>query len=301
VTGVSGSGKSSLIIDTLLPALRDALAGRSPAVPMQGVDHVQRLVEVDQSPLGRTARSNPATYSGLWDIVRKVFAQTREARARGYTPRRFSFNAAEGRCAACQGQGTRRIEMNFLPDVQVVCPECHGARFNPATLEIHFRGRSIADVLDMRIDEAAGFFESFAKLRNSLDVFVEVGLGYLALGQSALTLSGGEAQRVKLATELCKSQQRSTLFLLDEPTTGLHPADVRNLLAILDRLVTQGNTVLVIEHHVEVIAAADWVIDLGPEGGVGGGRIVAEGPPERIAGVAESHTGAALRSLKGEV
>jgi excinuclease ABC subunit A len=301
VTGVSGSGKSSLIIDTLLPALRDAMAGRTAAMQLQGVEHVQRLVEVDQSPLGRTARSNPATYSGLWDIVRKVFAQTREARARGYSPRRFSFNAAEGRCAACQGQGTRRIEMNFLPDVQVVCPECHGARFNPATLEIHFRGKSIADVLDMRIDEAAEFFESFSKLRNSLDVFVEVGLGYLALGQSALTLSGGEAQRVKLATELCKSQQRGTLFLLDEPTTGLHPADVRNLLAILDRLVSQGNTVLVIEHQVEVIAAADWVIDLGPEGGAGGGRIVAEGPPERIAGVAESHTGAALRSLKGEV
>ena len=300
VTGVSGSGKSSLIIDTLLPALREALAGRAPTTPLEGVEHVQRLVEVDQSPLGRTARSNPATYSKLWDFVRKVFAQTREARARGYTPRRFSFNAAEGRCAACQGQGTRRIEMNFLPDVQVVCPECHGARFNPATLEIHFRGKSIADVLNMRIDEATEFFEAFSKLRQALDVFVEVGLGYLALGQSALTLSGGEAQRVKLATELCKSQQRGTLFLLDEPTTGLHPADVRNLLAILDRLVSQGNTVLVIEHQVEVIAAADWVIDLGPEGGAGGGRVVAEGPPERIAGVAESHTGAALRSLKSE-
>jgi excinuclease ABC subunit A len=261
---------------------------------LSGAAGVQRLVEIDQAPLGRTGRSNPATYSGAWDAVRKIFAQTRDARARGYSARRFSFNSPAGRCEVCRGQGTRRIEMNFLPDLQVVCPACRGARFNPATLEILYRGKSIADVLQMRIDEAAEFFANFSKLHALLATFVEVGLGYLSLGQSASTLSGGEAQRVKLATELGQPPQPGTLFLLDEPTTGLHPADIRRLLDILQRLVEQGNTVLVIEHQLDVIGSADWVIDLGPDGGAAGGRIVAAGPPATVAAAPESHTGRAL-------
>jgi len=301
ITGVSGSGKSSLVIDSLVPQVRRMLDRRPRAEPegsplgaLEGIENVERLVEVDQSPLGRTSRANPATYSGMWNWVRRVFAQTRDARIRGYTSRRFSFNVAEGRCPACEGQGTRRLQMNFLPDLFVICPECRGARFNPATLEVRFRGKSIADVLNLRIDEAAEFFENVPQLKGILSTFVAVGLGYLTLGQSALTLSGGEAQRVKLATELGKSQQQRTLFVLDEPTTGLHPADIRKLLEILERLVDQGHSVLVIEHQLDVIAAADWILDLGPGGGADGGRLVGNGPPERIA-QRSTPTGEALR------
>ena len=329
VTGVSGSGKSSLIAGTLTPAVRRALAvchGSASRAKGQnrthtadtavahvaakdadardasdlfdsltGAEQIDRIVEIDQSPLGRTGRSNPATYSGVWNEVRKVFAKTREARLRGYTARRFSFNAKQGRCAECGGQGTKRIEMNFMPDMHVVCSRCKGARFNRQTLAIRFRGKNVADVLAMRIEEAAGFFENFAKLHAILSTFVDVGLGYLCLGQSSLTLSGGEAQRVKLAAELGRSTSGRTLFVLDEPSTGLHAADVEKLISLCQRLVDRQNSVLVIEHQLDVIAAADWLIDLGPEGGEAGGSIVAEGPPSEVASVEAGHTGRALK------
>ncbi|HUG91078.1 MAG TPA: hypothetical protein VML55_09605 [Planctomycetaceae bacterium] len=305
VTGVSGSGKSSLVTHSLVPAVRRVLAEPSALIDgrlehpvpgvaeLSGADAIERLIEIDQSPLGRTGRSNPATYSGVWDDVRKLFARTREARLRGFTARRFSFNSPEGRCDACRGQGTRRIEMHYLPDMHVTCPACRGARFNRPTLSVRFRGKNVADVLAMRFDEAAGLFDQFARLRDRLEVFVDVGLGYLTLGQSSLALSGGEAQRVKLATELSRPGSARTLFVLDEPTTGLHPADVERLLGVLRRLVERGDTLVVIEHQLDLMAAADWLIDLGPEGGRNGGQIVACGRPDELAAAAGAGAGAA--------
>ncbi|MGH7202689.1 MAG: ABC-ATPase UvrA, partial [Planctomycetaceae bacterium] len=302
VTGVSGSGKSSLVSETLVPAVRRALAGEPldglPLDGLEGIAQLDRLVDVDQSPLGRSSRSNPATYSGVWDQVRRVFAQTRESRLRGHTARRFSFNARDGRCDACKGQGTRRIEMHFMPDVHVACPVCRGDRFNRATLAVRYAGKSVADVLRMRIDEAADFFRHFPKIAAVLATFSEVGLGYLQLGQSSLTLSGGEAQRVRLATELSRGGESRTLFLLDEPTRGLHPADIARLLGVLNGLVDRGHGVIVTEHQLDVIAAADWVIDLGPGSGRDGGRLIAEGTPEAVSRAKGSATGRALSAAR---
>ncbi|HVT29405.1 MAG TPA: excinuclease ABC subunit UvrA [Lacipirellulaceae bacterium] len=301
VTGVSGSGKSSLVVDTLARALARKLHGAearpAPFRSLRGVSQLERLVEVDQSPIGRTPRSNPATYTGVWDSIRRVFAGTKQSRQRGYGPGRFSFNAKGGRCAACQGQGVRRVAMNFLPDLELTCPVCHGARFNRQTLSVRYRERSIADVLDMNIDDAVAFFENHENIRRVLATLVDVGLGYLSLGQPSTTLSGGEAQRIKLATELSRSGAGHTLYILDEPTTGLHSDDIRRLLVVLNRLVDQNNTVLVIEHNLDVIKTADWVVDLGPEGGVGGGRIVAVGTPEGVAECVESYTGQFLKGI----
>ncbi|MBS0262843.1 MAG: ABC-ATPase UvrA [Planctomycetes bacterium] len=316
VTGVSGSGKSTLVMETLVPKLRAVLAARPMGRPgaaatrsprtddrwpgiLTGADQIDRLVEVDQSPLGRNARSNPATVSGLWDEIRKLYARTRDARVRGFRAARFSFNAAGGRCEECRGQGTRRVAMQFLPDIEVVCPTCRGARFNRQTLQIKFRGKSVADVLEMRIDEAVGFFHNFAGLQQKLQTFVDVGLGYLALGQSATTLSGGEVQRIKLASELGRSVQGRSVYVLDEPTTGLHPADIERLLDLFQKLTAAGHTVIVVEHQLDVIARSDWVIDLGPEGGAEGGHLVGMGTPADIAAQPASHTGRALRSFLG--
>jgi excinuclease ABC subunit A len=305
VTGVSGSGKSSLIVDTLARALARKLNGAearpAPYTSLRGVNHLERLVEVDQSPIGRSPRSNPATYTGVWDEIRRVFAGTKQSRQRGYSASRFSFNAKGGRCQACEGQGVRRVAMNFLPDLEVICPVCHGARFNRQTLSVRFRDRSIADVLAMSISDAVDFFENHESIRRVLATLVDVGLGYLTLGQPSSTLSGGEAQRIKLATELSRTSAGHALYILDEPTTGLHSDDIRRLLVVLNRLVDQGNTVLVIEHNLDVIKTSDWVIDLGPEGGAGGGRIVATGTPETIAQCEASHTGQFLWPvLEGE-
>ena len=319
VTGVSGSGKSTLILETLVPLIRSVLSARNfrdsasnsgkpkpdPTVrpsaaskfaTLAGAEAIDRLVLVDQSPLGRSGRSNPATASGMWDEIRRLFARTKESRLRGFRSARFSFNAAGGRCEECRGRGTRRLAMHFLPDLELVCPACRGARFNTQTLQVRFRGLSVSDVLNLRISEALEFFANFANLASRLQTFVDVGLGYLQLGQSATTLSGGEAQRIRLASELSRPGLGRTLYVLDEPTTGLHPADVARLMTLLQGLVDQGHSVVVIEHNLEVIAAADWVIDLGPEGGAGGGRIVATGTPEEVAKVSESLTGIALRS-----
>jgi excinuclease ABC subunit A len=301
VTGVSGSGKSSLVIDTLARALARKLHGAetrpAPYRSLRGVNQIDRLVEVDQSPIGRTPRSNPATYTGIWNDIRRVFAGTREARQRGYGTGRFSFNTKGGRCEECEGQGVRRVAMNFLPDLEVTCPVCHGSRFNRQTLAVKYRGRSIADVLAMNIDEAIEFFANHESIHRLMTTLSEVGLGYLTLGQPSSTLSGGEAQRIKLATELGRPIAGHTLYILDEPTTGLHTDDIRRLLGVLNRLVDQGNSVLVIEHNLDVIKTADWVIDLGPEGGAGGGRIVACGTPEQIAAAGESHTGQYLLTV----
>ena len=301
VTGVSGSGKSTLVNDILYRVLARELngarvvAGRHTRV--RGLEHLDKVVHVDQSPIGRTPRSNPATYTGVFDHVRKLFAQTEEAKMRGYLPGRFSFNVKGGRCEACTGDGTLKIEMNFLPDVYVPCEVCHGARYNRETLEVHYKGKTIAEVLDMPIEEAAEFFAPVPAIARHLRTLVDVGLGYVRLGQPAPTLSGGEAQRVKLAAELQKRATGRTIYVLDEPTTGLHFEDIRKLLGVLQRLVDTGNTVLVIEHNLDVIKTADWVIDLGPEGGSGGGTVVAAGTPEEIAAVAGSHTGAFLAEL----
>jgi len=301
VTGVSGSGKSSLVVDTLAPALARKLHGAeirpAPYRSLRGTSLIDRLVEVDQSPIGRTPRSNPATYTGVWQDIRRLFAGTREARRRGFGSGRFSFNTKGGRCEACEGQGIRRIVMTFLPYLEVTCPVCRGARFNRQTLSIRYRDCSIADVLAMSVDQALEFFENIESIRRTLATLVDVGLGYLTLGQRATTLSGGEAQRIKLATELSRGGSGHTLYILDEPTTGLHSADIRRLLAVLNRLVDQGNSVLVIEHNLDVIKSADWVIDLGPEGGTGGGRVVALGTPEQIAATPESYTGQYLRKV----
>jgi len=295
VTGVSGSGKSTLVNDILYAVLARELNGAR-IVPgrhrrVSGLEHVDKVVHVDQSPIGRTPRSNPATYTGVFDHIRKLFAETPEAKVRGYQQGRFSFNVKGGRCEACSGDGTLRIEMNFLPDVYVPCEECHGARYNRETLEVHYKGRSIAEVLDMPIEEALEFFESVPAIARHLRTLVEVGLGYVRMGQSAPTLSGGEAQRVKLAAELQKRSTGRTVYVLDEPTTGLHFEDIRKLLGVLQSLVDKGNTVIVIEHNLDVIKTADWLIDMGPEGGSGGGTVVATGTPEEVMAVAESHTG----------
>jgi excinuclease ABC subunit A len=299
VTGVSGSGKSSLVNETLVRAVRRELLGAGPKPgpfkKLLGLAQIDKLIEVDQSPIGRTPRSNPATYTGLFDEIRKVFAGTREAKQKGYKVGRFSFNLAGGRCEECEGQGVRKIEMNFLPDLYVPCETCGGARFNRQTLAVRYRERSIADVLDMPIDEAADFFENFPAIHRMLVSLREVGLGYVTLGQNCTTLSGGEAQRIKLAAELARTQTGNTLYVLDEPTTGLHFDDVRRLLDVLGRLVDLGNTVIVIEHNVDVMKCADWIIDIGPEGGAAGGRITAVGTPEEVAALADNATGLYLR------
>jgi len=262
---------------------------------VEGIEHLDKAIDIDQSPIGRTPRSNPATYTGAFDYIREAFALTPEARARGYRPGRFSFNVRGGRCEACRGDGIIKIEMHFLPDVYVPCEMCKGRRYNRETLEVRYRGRTTAEVLEMTVDEALEFFLPIPRIRRKLQTLHDVGLGYIRLGQPATTLSGGEAQRVKLSTELSRRSNGKTLYILDEPTTGLHLADIERLLEVLGRLVDAGDTVLVIEHNLEVIACADWVIDLGPEGGDAGGRVIAEGPPERVAATAGSHTGRFLR------
>jgi len=295
VTGVSGSGKSTLINDTLYPRLAQALHGARARAgahdAIYGIEHLDKIIDIDQSPIGRTPRSNPITYTKAFDPIRQLFAQTPEARARGYDSGRFSFNVAGGRCEHCNGEGLMQIEMQFLPDLYVTCDVCNGARYNRETLDIRYRGRTIADVLDMTVEEAAAFFERVPAVRDRLQTLIDVGLGYVRLGQPATTLSGGEAQRIKLSTELSRRATGRTFYILDEPTTGLHFADVERLLQVLQRLVDAGNTVLVIEHNLDVIKCADWVIDLGPEGGDDGGSIVATGTPEQVARVPASYTG----------
>jgi len=301
ITGVSGSGKSTLIEDILhqhlarhfyrarvIPGLHDRITG---------LEHIDKVIDIDQSPIGRTPRSNPATYTGLFTPIRELFAELPEAKIRGYGPGRFSFNVKGGRCEACQGDGLVKIEMHFLPDVYVPCEVCKGKRYNRETLEVRFRGQSIADVLEMTVEDALAFFENQPRVRQKLETLNDVGLGYIHLGQSATTLSGGEAQRIKLATELSKRDTGRTFYILDEPTTGLHFEDVRVLLHVLHRLVDRGNTVLVIEHNLDVIKTADWIVDLGPEGGTRGGTIVATGTPEDVARVDASHTGRYLRGM----
>jgi excinuclease ABC subunit A len=299
VTGVSGSGKSSLVRDTLAAAVRRHLGLPAPTPGahdrLDGLDQIDKLIEVDQSALGRSPRSSPATYTGVFDEVRRLFASTREAKVRGYGPSRFSFNVKGGRCEECQGQGVRKVALHLLPDLAVPCPVCRGRRFNRATLEIRYKGRSIADVLDLSVAAALAFFVNVPALVRPLQALADVGLGYLTLGQPSNTLSGGEAQRVKLATELARAATGRTLFLLDEPTTGLHFADVATLLRVLRRLVEPGNSVIVIEHNLDVIAAADWVIDLGPEGGAAGGQLLAAGTPAEVAAAPASVTGQFLR------
>jgi excinuclease ABC subunit A len=302
ISGVSGSGKSTLVNDVLLNVLARELNGAS-VVPgkhtkVTGLDQVDKVVHVDQGPIGRTPRSNPATYTGVFDHVRKLFAQTQEAKVRGYQPGRFSFNVKGGRCEACSGDGTLKIEMNFLPDVYVPCEVCHGARYNRETLEVHYKGKTIAEVLNMPIEEASEFFAAIPAISRHLKTLVEVGLGYVRMGQSAPTLSGGEAQRVKLSAELQKRSTGRTIYILDEPTTGLHFEDIRKLLLVLQSLVDKGNSVIVIEHNLDVIKSADWIIDMGPEGGSGGGKVVAEGTPLDIAAVKASHTGRFLKNMK---
>jgi excinuclease ABC subunit A len=301
VTGVSGSGKSTLVNDILLRSLMQQVY-RSKVVPgrhkrIEGAALIDKVISIDQSPIGRTPRSNPATYTGVFDHIRKLFSQTQEAKVRGYQPGRFSFNVKGGRCEECAGDGTIKIEMHFLPDVYVPCEVCKGARYNRDTLDIAFKGKNIAQVLDLSCEEALEFFANQPVIARHMQTIVDVGLGYVRLGQPAPTLSGGEAQRVKLASELSKRSTGHTMYLLDEPTTGLHFEDIRKLLNVLGRLVDQGNTVLVIEHNLDVIKTADWIIDLGPEGGDGGGAVVVEGTPEKVAKTPESHTGRFLAPL----
>ena len=303
VTGVSGSGKSTLVNETLYRALARHLYGSTrlplPHVGIEGIERIDKVIEVDQSPIGRTPRSNPATYTGLFTPIRGLFAQLPESQMRGYAPGRFSFNVKGGRCEACTGDGMIRIEMHFLPDVYVPCEVCRGRRYNRETLEVRYRGKCIAEVLDMTVDEALDFFRAVPRIRRHLETLSGVGLGYIHLGQAATTLSGGEAQRVKLATELSKRATGRTLYILDEPTTGLHFQDVQVLLQVLHRLVELGNTVIMIEHNLEVVKTADWILDLGPEGGRGGGRIVAEGSPEEVSRCADSFTGRYLARALG--
>jgi excinuclease ABC subunit A len=306
ITGVSGSGKSTLIHDTLVPALAASLRGEQVASPhwkaLRGIESIERMIEIDQSPIGRSPRSTPATYCGFWDAIRKVFAASRDSKARGYNASRFSFNAGDGRCEACGGAGRVKLEMSFLEQVDVPCPQCSGKRFSRTTLSVKFKDKNIAEVLGMSIDEATAFFESFPEVFRSLSCLQSVGLGYLTLGQHSTTLSGGEAQRIKLASELQKKTSGKTLYVLDEPTTGLHMADVERLVRLLQELVSKGNTVVVVEHQLDLISCCDWVIDLGPEGGEGGGRIVGRGTPEQLAGVGAdeglaSETGKVLREF----
>ena len=311
VTGVSGSGKSTLARDVLLANLqfintRGARPNWQGCERIDGWAYIDRVLEVDQTPIGKTPRSCPATYIGFWDTISKLFADTLEAKARGYAPARFSFNTGEGRCPSCEGQGMRTIAMSFLPDVKVPCETCHGERFNAETLAVSWRGKSIGDVLKMEVDEAVDFFAAMPNIAHPLQLLKDVGLGYLTLGQPSPTLSGGEAQRIKLVTELCKvrddigrrgNKAPHTFYVLDEPTVGLHMADVERLIKVLHRLVDGGHSVVVIEHDLDVIAEADWVIDLGPEGGAGGGTVVAEATPEGIVADAASHTGVALKPV----
>src|SRR5213078_1040155 len=304
VTGVSGSGKSTLVNDILMRSLMQKIY-RSKVVPgrhktIEGIELLDKVIDIDQSPIGRTPRSNPATYTGVFDSIRKLFSQTQEARVRGYQPGRFSFNVKGGRCEACAGDGTIKIEMHFLPDVYVPCEVCKGARYNRDTLDIAFKGKNIAEVLDLSCEEAAEFFANQPTISRHMQTLVDVGLGYVRLGQPAPTLSGGEAQRVKLASELAKKATSHTIYILDEPTTGLHFEDIRKLLTVLSRLVDQGNTVLVIEHNLDVIKTADTVIDLGPEGGDAGGLVVTVGTPEQVAKCEASHTGRYLRATLAE-
>jgi excinuclease ABC subunit A len=311
VTGVSGSGKSTLARDVLLAnmavavPLRKAPAHWIGCAGIEGHEKVDRVLEVDQTPIGKTPRSCPATYIGFWDAIRKLFAETLESKARGYAPNRFSFNTGEGRCPGCEGQGMRTIEMSFLPDVKVLCDQCHGQRFNPETLGVSWRGKSIGDVLAMEVDEAVEFFAAMPAIGHPLKLLQDVGLGYLTLGQPSPTLSGGEAQRIKLVSELVKVRDEvglrgqkapHTLYVLDEPTVGLHMADVERLIRVLHRLVAGGHSVVVIEHDLDVIAEADWVIDLGPDGGTAGGEVVVAGTPEQVVAKG-SHTGEALRPV----
>lgn len=301
VTGVSGSGKSTLVNDILYTSLANKLNGAK-QVPgrhksIDGLEHLDKVIHVDQSPIGRTPRSNPATYTGVFDHIRKLFAESSEAKMRGYTPGRFSFNVKGGRCEDCSGDGTLKIEMNFLPDVYVPCETCHGKRYNRETLEVYYKGKTIADVLEMPVEEAAEFFAAFTPIARHLNTLVDVGLGYIRLGQPATTLSGGEAQRVKLATELQKRSNGRSIYVLDEPTTGLHFEDIRKLLTVLQSLVDKGNSVITIEHNLDVVKCADWIIDMGPEGGSGGGTVIAEGTPEQVAQVKGSHTGVFLAEI----
>ncbi len=301
VTGVSGSGKSTLVGEILLKSLMQKIykskmpPGRHKKI--EGIEHLDKVIDIDQSPIGRTPRSNPATYTGVFDHIRRLFSQTQEAKVRGYLPGRFSFNVSGGRCEACAGDGTIKIEMHFLPDVYVPCEVCKGARYNRDTLDITFKGKNIAEVLDLSCEEAVDFFVNQPVIARHMQTLVDVGLGYVRLGQPAPTLSGGEAQRVKLSSELAKRSTGHTIYILDEPTTGLHFEDVRKLLTVLSRLVDQGNTVLVIEHNLDVVKTADWIIDLGPEGGAGGGTVVVEGPPEVVAATPDSYTGQFLGRL----
>ncbi|HEY9559618.1 MAG TPA: excinuclease ABC subunit UvrA, partial [Anseongella sp.] len=302
VTGVSGSGKSSLITETLYPILnRHFFHAKKKPLPyrdIHGLEHVDKVIEINQSAIGRTPRSNPATYTGVFSDIRSLFTQLPESKIRGYKPGRFSFNVKGGRCETCQGAGMKVIEMNFLPDVLVPCEECNGRRYNRETLEVRYRGKSINDVLNMSVEEAVPFFENIPAIHRKIRTLLEVGLGYITLGQASTTLSGGEAQRVKLATELSKKDTGKTFYILDEPTTGLHFEDIRVLLGVLDKLANRGNTVLVIEHNLDVIKVADHIIDMGPEGGSGGGRIIFTGSPDNLIHSPDSHTG---RFLKKEL
>jgi excinuclease ABC subunit A len=296
---VSGSGKSTLMTDVVYNALAGQLMGARTQPGeykrIEGIEHLDKIINIDQSPIGRTPRSNPGTYTGMFDEIRKLFAELPESKVRGYRPGRFSFNVHGGRCEACQGQGELRIEMQFLPDVYVPCDVCHGRRFNRETLQVEFKGHSIADVLDMTVEHALGEFSAFPAMMNRLTLLQEVGLGYVKIGQPATTLSGGEAQRVKLAKELSRRATGRTLYVLDEPSVGLHAADVHKLIEVLQRLVDAGNSVLIIEHNLDIIKVADWLIDLGPEGGDRGGTLVAEGTPEALMKVKSSYTGQFLK------
>jgi excinuclease ABC subunit A len=301
VSGVSGSGKSSLINDILAKELSARLM-RANSVPgshddIEGIDNLDKSIVIDQSPIGRTPRSNPATYTGLFTPIRELFAATPEAKLRGYAPGRFSFNVRGGRCENCAGDGIIKIEMHFLPDVYVPCEVCHGKRYNREALEIHYKGKNISDVLSMTCETALEFFENIPSIARKLQTLVDVGLGYIALGQSATTLSGGEAQRVKLASELSRRPTGRTLYILDEPTTGLHMADVNKLLKVLHALVDNGNSMVIIEHNLDVVKNADWLIDMGPDGGNNGGQVIAKGTPEQVANVKESYTGNYLKEM----